>query len=104
MSFAVTRRTQEIGIRLALGATRKGIVWLMVRDALFMIFGGTAIALPAAWFLRQLVQAQLVGVSAVDGPTIAVAAGPLAVVALAAATLPSWRATLVSPTECLRAE
>jgi ABC-type antimicrobial peptide transport system permease subunit len=56
MSFIVTRRTQEIGIRLALGATRPGIVWLMVRDALVMIGAGTALALPSAWLLRRLVE------------------------------------------------
>jgi predicted permease len=104
MSFIVTRRTQEIGIRLALGATRSGVVWLIVRDALVMIAGGTALALPAAWLLRRLVETQLFGVSAVDGPTIAIAAALLALVALGAATLPSWRATLVSPTEALRPE
>jgi predicted permease len=104
MSFIVTRRTQEIGIRLALGATRSGIVWLMVRDALFMIAAGTAVALPSAWLLRRLVETQLFGVSAVDGPTIAAATGILALVSLGAATLPSWRATLVSPTESLRSE
>ena len=102
MSFIVTQRTQEIGIRLALGATRWGIVWLMARDALIMIGAGTAVALPSAWLLRQLVETQLFGVRAVDGPTIAAATGILALVAIGAAMLPSWRATLVNPTESLR--
>ena len=76
----------------------------MVRDALVMIGAGTALALPSAWLLRRLVETQLFGVSAVDGPTIAAATGVLALVALAAATLPSWRATLVNPTESLRSD
>ena len=104
MSFVVTHRTQEIGVRLALGATRSAVVWLIVRDALVMIGAGTAIALPCAWALRRLVEAQLFGVSAVDGPTIAAASGLLALVALGAAMLPAWRAASVSPTEALRFE
>ena len=73
MSFVVTQRTQEIGVRLALGATRSGALWLVVRDAVIMIGAGTAIALPCAWALGRLVEAQLFGVRAVDGPTIALA-------------------------------
>lgn len=104
MSFVVTRRTQEIGVRLALGATRSAVVWLIIRDALIMIGAGTAIAIPAAGALRRLVEAQLFGVRAFDGPTIALASGLLALVALGAAMLPAWRAASVSPTEALRLE
>ena len=102
MSFVVTRRTQEIGVRLALGATRSGAVWLIFRDALAMIVAGTAIALPSAWALSRLISAQLFGVRPVDGPTFIVASSVLALVALGAATLPAWRAASVSPTEALR--
>jgi predicted permease len=104
MSFIVTRRTQEIGIRMALGATRRDVVWLIGRDTLVMIGLGTAVALPSAWMLRRLVESQLYGVSAVDVPTIVAATVVLAMVALGAAVLPSWRATMVSPTESLRPE
>jgi predicted permease len=104
MSFVVTHRTQEIGVRLALGATRGAAVWLVVRDALIMIGAGTAIALPCAWALRRLVEAELFGVSAFDSPTIALASGLLAAVALSAAMIPAWRAASVSPTEALRLE
>jgi len=102
MSFVVTRRTQEIGLRLALGATRGSAVWLIIRDALIMIGAGTAIALPSAWVLRRLVESQLFGVGAFDGPTIALAICVLALVALAAAMLPAWRAASISPTDALR--
>jgi predicted permease len=104
MSFVVTQRTQEIGVRLALGATRSAAVWLIIRDALIMIGAGTAIALPSAWALRRLVETELFGVRAFDGPTIALAIGLLALVALSAAMLPAWRAASVSPTEALRLE
>jgi putative ABC transport system permease protein len=104
MSFVVTRRTQEIGLRLALGATRSAALWLIIRDALIMIGAGIAIALPCAWALRRLVESQLYGVRAFDGPTIAIACCLLALVALVAAMLPAWRAASISPSEALRLE
>jgi predicted permease len=104
MSFVVTSRTQEIGIRMALGATRRAAVWLVVADAVAMIAAGTAIALPCLWAVSRLVEAQLFGVHAIDAPTIAGASAVLALVAVAAAMLPAWRAASVSPTEALRFE
>jgi len=104
MAFVVTSRTQEIGVRMALGATRRAAVWLVVADAVVMIAAGTAIALPCLWAVRRLVEAQLFGVHAIDGPTIAGASLLLALVALAAAMLPAWRAASISPTEALRFE
>jgi predicted permease len=104
MSFVVTHRTREIGVRLALGATRSTAVWLVVRDALFMIGSGTAIALLGSWALGRVVAGQLFGVAPIHVPTIALAALLLAVVALGAAMVPAWRASSVSPTEALRAE
>ena len=104
MAFVVTSRTQEIGVRMALGATRGAAVWLVIADAVAMIAAGTAIALPCLWAVRRLVEAQLFGVHAIDGPTIAGASLLLALVALAAAMLPAWRAASISPTEALRFE
>jgi predicted permease len=104
MAFVVTSRTQEIGVRMALGATRGHAVWLVVADAVAMIAAGTALALPCVWAVGRVVEAQLFGVSAIDAPTIAGASALLALVALAAAMLPAWRAASVSPTEALRFE
>jgi predicted permease len=104
MSFVVTRRTREIGIRLALGATGASAIRLVLRDAVAMIAVGIAIALPCVAALGKLVQSQLFGVTATDPATVAAAALVLAVGALAAAFIPAWRASNVSPMDALRLE
>ena len=102
MSFVVTQRTPEIGIRMALGATRGSAVWLIVRDATVMIGAGTLVALAAVFALRRVVEAQLFGVSGLHVPTIAVAGLVLFAVSLSAALLPAWRAATVNPADALR--
>jgi ABC-type antimicrobial peptide transport system permease subunit len=104
MSFVVTQRTREIGIRLALGATRFSTIWLVLRDALVMIAGGTAIALPCVWALGRLVQSQLYNVKPTDPVTILAATLVLCSTALGAALIPARRAATVSPTDALRFE
>lgn len=88
MSFVVTRRTREIGIRLALGATGASAIRLVLRDAAGMIAAGMAIALPCVAALGRLVQSQLFGVTATDPATVAAAAAVLAAGALTAAFIP----------------
>lgn len=104
MSFVVIQRRQEIGLRIALGATRGNAVWLVVRDALIMLGTGVGVALPAISALRLIVETQLFGVGAFHGPTIATAIGALTLVGVVAAMLPAWRASLVDPNLVLRAE
>jgi ABC-type antimicrobial peptide transport system permease subunit len=104
MSFVVTERRREIGLRVALGATRTAAVWLIVRDALVMIGAAATIAIPCAWGLRRLVESQVFGVRTADGPTIAVAGSLLALAALVAALVPAWRAVSRNPTAALRLE
>jgi predicted permease len=104
MSFVVTQRTREIGIRLALGATRSATVWLVLRDALVMIAAGIVIALPCVWGLGRLVESQLDDVKPTDPATIAMATLILGLGTLGAALIPARRASAVNPTEALRFE
>ena len=104
MSFVVSQRTREIGIRMALGASRGSAMWLILRDATTMLACGVAIALPAVWWLGRFVESQLFGVRATDWRTALGASLLVAIVALAASALPVRRATAVSPIEALRCE
>jgi predicted permease len=104
MSFVVTQRTREIGIRLALGSRRWSAIWLVLRDALAMIFSGVAIGLPFAWALGRLVQSQLYDVKAFDPAVIAIAITVLCSAGAAAALIPAHRASGVNPTDALRFE
>jgi len=104
MSFVVTLRTREIGVRLALGATRRDAIALVVREALIMIGIGALIALPMIWALGRLVEAQLFGVGAIDPATVAAASVLLAIVGLGAAGVPARRASSISPADALRFE
>ena len=104
MSFVVTQRTREIGIRLALGAMRWSAIWLVLRDAMMMILTGIAIGLPFVWGLGRLVASQLYDVKPSDPVVIAIAISLLCLAGLSAGLIPAHRASGVNPTEALRAE
>jgi len=104
MSFVVTRRTREIGIRLALGADRWSAIWMVLRDALLMILAGIGIGLPVIWFLGRLIVSQLYDVKPFDLTVITIATLVLGTAGLSAAVVPAHRASGVNPTESLRAE
>ncbi|MBV8571497.1 MAG: FtsX-like permease family protein, partial [Acidobacteriaceae bacterium] len=104
MSFAVTQRTRAIGIRLALGATRRSAVWMVLRDALAMTLAGISIGLPVVWALGRLIESQLYDVRPSDPGMMAIAILVLCSAGLAAALIPAHRASSVDPTEALRVE
>lgn len=104
MAYAVTRRTSEIGIRLALGAGRGDVQWMVLRESLWMVAAGLAVGIPAALALTKYVQASLYGIKPND-PVSFVAAGVLMVaVAAIAAWIPARRAARVDPMRALRCE
>jgi len=104
IAYVVAQRTRELGIRIALGATRGSAIWLVLRDAIVMIGAGAAIALPTVAALGKLVQSQLFGVQASDPVTLGEATLLLVSAALIAALIPAWRASGVNPTDALRLE
>lgn len=104
MSFVVTQRTREIGIRMALGATGSASLGLILRDAALMVAAGIAIAWPTTLALGKLVESQLYGVKATDPLPIAAATLILAAASLGAALVPAVRAAHVNPVEALRLE
>jgi len=104
ISYAVSQRTREIGIRMALGAKRSGLVWMFVRSALVLTGVGAAVGLGAAAVLMRLMQTLLFGVSPLDPITFA--AVPVALIAAAALAsyLPARLTAAVDPVDALRAE
>jgi predicted permease len=104
ISCAVTSRTAEIGVRMALGAMRGDVLRLVLAQVLRLIAMGIAIAIPAAFACTKLISGMLFGVSAADPFSIAIASSVLFVVALVAGFLPARRASLQDPMDALRYE
>ena len=104
ISYAVSQRTREIGIRMALGANKSELLWMFVRSALVLTGVGTAVGLGAAAALMRLMRTLLFGISPLDPVTFT--AVPVALVAAAALAsyLPARRTAAVDPVEALRAE
>jgi predicted permease len=102
LAYTVTRRTREIGIRMALGALRSHVSWLVLREVVLLAAVGMAIALPAAWWLGRFVRSQLYDVAPMDPETIVLAMGGLATVALLAGLAPTLRATRINVVRALR--
>jgi predicted permease len=104
MSYAVTRRTREIGIRVAMGAQRKNVLWIVLRETLALTFFGIAIGIPCALAATWLIASMLFGLSSSDPPTIAGVGLLLLFIALVAGYLPARRASSINPIDALRAE
>ena len=108
LSFTLVQRTSEMGIRMALGARRRDVVWLVVSDALLLVLMGIAIGVPSALAVARLAANQisglLFGLNPVDPAILATAALVLGSVAAIAVYLPALRASRVDPMVVLRAE
>jgi predicted permease len=104
MAYVVARRTREIGIRMALGATRQSVAWMVLREILGMLAAGLVVGLIAAYGIGRVIESLLFGVKASDPFVYAIAAALLAAVALLAGWLPSRKAANVDPMVALRYE
>jgi predicted permease len=104
MSYFVARRTSEIGIRMALGATRSSVVSMVLRGALWQILFGLALGIPASLLAGHLMASQLYGVSAYDPLALAAATATLALCAGLAGFIPARRAASIEPMQALRIE
>jgi len=104
MAYSVAQRTQEIGIRMALGAQARDVVGLVVGQAMRLTLIGSGIGLAAAFALTRGMASQLFGVSTTDPPTYAVVAMILVLSSVLAAWVPAYRATRVDPMRALRVD
>jgi predicted permease len=104
LAYAVTRRTAEIGVRIALGAERAQVRWMMLRQSLVLVVVGLALGIPGALASSSVISTLLVGLDARDPRAIAAAALVMLVVGLGAAYVPARRASRIDPLTALRAE
>ncbi|HEX8999582.1 MAG TPA: FtsX-like permease family protein, partial [Blastocatellia bacterium] len=104
LSYAVARRTNEIGIRMALGAQSRHVLWLVLREALALLGGGVVLGLLAAVSVNRLASSLLFGLKPNDPLTLVTATVLLCVVAVLAGYLPARRAARVDPLVALRDE
>ncbi len=104
MAYSVSQRTQEIGVRMALGADARTVVAMMLHQGLRLVVCGLGLGFVGAWFAATLLTSLLYGVHPHDPPTFALVPLLLAIVALLACWLPARRATLVDPLVALRSE
>ncbi len=104
LAYAVSRRTAEIGIRIALGASRSNVLWQMIRGSLLTVLVGLAAGIPAALALTRITRSLLFGVQPGDLATLVAACAILLAVSAAAAWIPARRAARFQPTQALRYE
>ncbi len=104
MSYAVARRTREIGIRMALGAERGGVLWLVLKEVAALSALGVVVGLAGAFFPARQVESQLFGLTPHDPATLVRGLSLLLTVALLAGFVPARRATTIDPLLALKAE
>jgi len=104
LSFLVSKRTREIGIRMALGAQRRDVLWLVMKEGAKFSLTGITLGLAAAFAVTRLLSSELYGISPMDPFTYAGVAIVMAVVTLLASYVPTRRAMRVDPLIALRCE
>jgi ABC-type antimicrobial peptide transport system permease subunit len=104
MSYSVVRRTNEIGIRIALGAQNSTVLWMVLRESLVLLGLGLVLGLPLSLGGLRLLQSQLFELSASDPLTLSASVFIIAAVTVLAAWLPARRATRVDPMVALRCD
>ena len=104
LAYRVSRRTLEIGLRMALGAARPEVLWMIVRESLYLVAAGLIVGLPLAWFTSKLMASMLFKLSTHDPISFAAAGLGTLVVTIAAALIPARRAASVEPMQALRSE
>jgi predicted permease len=104
MNYDVARRTNEIGVRMALGAQTSGVLWLVLKESMVLLAIGIAAGIPAALGATRLLQSQLFGLNAHDPATFTITVCGVTAVVLVAAYFPARRATKIDPMVALRYE
>lgn len=104
LAYAVARRTREIGVRIAVGATPRDVSSLVLRDALILGAAGVGLGAPAALISARVLESLVFGITTTDMTTLIASATLLIAIAVGAAVVPAWRAVRVDPMIALRAE
>jgi ABC-type antimicrobial peptide transport system permease subunit len=105
IAYSVTQRTQEIGLRMALGAARRAVSWMILRRAVAQLGAGLVLGLPGAWLMTHILwDGGLAAITPGDPVTYIAITMLLLTVCVAAALQPAWRATRIDPLVALREE
>ena len=104
LAYRVNMRTAEIGVRMAIGARRTQVVWLILRESLVLTVIGVLIGIPLAMVVGNALATSLYGVKPLDGASYMMAVLAVGTVAMAASAIPAGRAASIDPLKALRAE
>jgi ABC-type antimicrobial peptide transport system permease subunit len=102
LAYSVTERQQELSVRLALGAQRSGVLWMVLRQGLVLAIAGSATGLACAWIAARQLTSLLHGVAPADPLTFTAVTALALTVSLVACTIPAWRAARTNPLDGLR--